>query len=66
VPDQVALDLIGFAGKIGKSGKRPRFRFLPNHRRVTNYLAELDTALELTGQDAAGWLTKKTRFGDRR
>jgi hypothetical protein len=27
VPDSDALELIGFSGKIGALGKRPRFRF---------------------------------------
>jgi hypothetical protein len=27
VPDDVALELIEFPGKLGKTGKRPRFRF---------------------------------------
>jgi hypothetical protein len=60
VHDQVALDLIGFAGKIGKSGKRPRFRFSPHHKRVTTYLAEIDAALTAVGEDEA-WLEKKNR-----
>ncbi len=56
----VALDLIGFAGKIGKSGKRPRFRFLPHYQRVTTYLAEIDAALTTIGNDGT-WLVRKHR-----
>jgi hypothetical protein len=55
--DALQLQLIGFAGKIGKSGKRPRFRFLPVHQRATAYL-EIDTALQTVGQ-SADWLRKK-------
>jgi hypothetical protein len=60
VADPLALDLIGFPGKVGKSGKRPRFRFSPHHKRVTTFLAEIDRALQATGRDA-GWLGKKNR-----
>lgn len=57
VEDAAALELIGFAGKIGKSGKRPRFRFGPHHKRMTTFLAEIDTALQAMGQGAS-WLHK--------
>jgi hypothetical protein len=62
VADAVALELIGFAGKIGKSGKRPRFRFGPRHKRVTVFLAEIDTALQASGTSPA-WLHTKDRSG---
>jgi hypothetical protein len=60
VPDAEALDLLGFAGKIGASGTRPRFRFSPLQRRLTTFLAEIDTTLEAAGHDR-GWLHKKIR-----
>jgi len=60
VDDPVALELIGFAGKIGKAGKRPRFRFLPHHQRVTTYLAEIDAALTTIREDGT-WLVRKQR-----
>ena len=60
VADADALQLMGFAGKIGKSGKRPRFRFLPAHKRATAFLVEIDIALEASGQSAE-WLHRKIR-----
>src|SRR5450631_1248974 len=60
VPDAQALELLEFAGKIGKSGKRPRFRFGPHQKRVTTDLSEIDAALASAGQDPA-WLTKQSR-----
>jgi hypothetical protein len=60
VADADALQLIGFAGKIGKSGKRPRFRFLPAHKRATVFLVEIDIALEASGQSNE-WLHRKIR-----
>ncbi len=58
VPDPVALELIGFAGKIGKSGKRPRFRFLPTHQEATSFMAEIDAALA-AGAQTVDWLHTK-------
>jgi hypothetical protein len=60
VSDADALELIEFAGKLGKSGKRPRFRFSRHQKRLTSYLMEIDTALVDAGLDAA-WLKKQTR-----
>ena len=60
VPDAMALELIEFPGKIGASGKRPRFRFVTSQRRITAYLAELDSALVAAGHDPA-WLHRKNR-----
>ena len=59
-PDATALELIEFPGKIGASGKRPRFRFVTSQRRITAYLAELDSALVAAGHDQA-WLHRRTR-----
>jgi hypothetical protein len=33
------LELIKFPGKLGKEGKRPRFRFTTQQQRITSYLA---------------------------
>jgi len=60
VPDSMALDLIGFAGKMGKSGKRPRFRFSPLQRRATSWLSEIAAALAPAGEDP-GWLHRESR-----
>ncbi len=67
VPDAVALELIEFPGKLGASGKRPRFRFTTRQQRITSYLAEIDAALDAAQEDAS-WLHRKiaTRPFDRR
>jgi hypothetical protein len=60
VADALALDLIGYAGRLGASGKRPRFRFTTRQRRVVSYLPEIDAALSGAGVDP-GWLHRKNR-----
>jgi hypothetical protein len=60
VPNAQALELLEFAGKIGQSRKRPRFRFSPHQKRLTTYLAEIDAALSAAGEEPA-WLAKKNR-----
>jgi hypothetical protein len=49
IPDATALKLIEFSGKLGASGKRPRFRFTTRQRRITSYLPEIDAALAAAG-----------------
>jgi hypothetical protein len=58
IPDATALELIEFPGKLGKEGKRPRFRFTSRQQRITSYLPEIDEALKATGQDKA-WLHRE-------
>jgi hypothetical protein len=41
IPDAMALELIEFPGKLGASGKRPRFRFTTRQQRITSYLPEI-------------------------
>jgi hypothetical protein len=60
IPDAAALGLIEFAGKMGKLGARPRFRFGPHQRQLTAYLAEIDAAMTILGEDP-GWLGKRNR-----
>jgi hypothetical protein len=60
VSDAEALDLIGFPGKLGKSGKRPRFRFVTKQERLLSYLVEVDGALLASGHDHA-WLRRRIR-----
>lgn len=55
VPDATALELIEFPGKLGKEGKRPRFRFTTRQQRITSYLPEIDAALAAAGKEVA-WL----------
>ena len=50
VPDAAALELIEFPGKLGASGKRPRFRFTTRQRRITSYLSEINAALAAAGE----------------
>ncbi len=58
VSDATALELIEFPGKLGASGKRPRFRFTTHQQRITSYLPEIDAALAAAGKDA-GWLHRR-------
>jgi hypothetical protein len=60
VPDATALELIEFPGKLGKEGKRPRFRFTTRQLRITSYLPEIDAALPAAGKDQT-WLHRKIR-----
>ena len=58
VPDAIALELIEFPGKLGKEGKRPRFRFTTRQQRIASYLPEIDAVLAATGNDQT-WLHRK-------
>lgn len=58
IPDATALELIEFPGKLGKAGKRPRFRFTTRQQRITSYLPAIEEALEAIGKDQA-WLHRK-------
>jgi len=58
VPDDVALVLIDYQGKIGKSGMRPRFRFSTRQQRISAYLPEIDRALSAAGRDPH-WLRRR-------
>jgi hypothetical protein len=49
VSDAEALDLIAFPGKPGKSGNRPRFRFITKQARLVSHLLEVDGALAAVG-----------------
>jgi hypothetical protein len=55
VPDGTALELIEFPGKLGASGKRPRFRLTTRQQRITSYLPEIDATLAAAGKDQS-WL----------
>ena len=60
VSDEQALRLIQYPGQIGRTGKRPRFRFTTRQARISGLLAELDTALEAAGKSPA-WLHGASR-----
>jgi hypothetical protein len=61
IPDATALELIGFAGKIGKSGKRPRFRLNTHQVELLEYLQELDRTAETAHGSASRWLNNRQR-----
>ena len=58
MPDSAALVPLDYSGKIGASGKRPRFRFLPHQKQITSYLKEIDVATT-GGGEVVSWLPKK-------
>ena len=60
VPDAEALGLIGYPGKIGSSGKRPRFRLTTHQTKLAGYLPEIEAALEAAGLMPA-WLLQRNR-----
>ena len=61
VPDEQALELIGFVGKIGKSGKRPRFRLSTSQVKTLEWLLEIDRAAGATHGNAGAWLRRRGR-----
>ncbi len=58
--DAEALNLIEFPGKLGNSGKRPKFRLVTKQQRLLSYPAEVDGALLASGHDRA-WLHRRVR-----
>jgi hypothetical protein len=61
VPDAQALELIGYPGKLGRDGKRPRFRLTTRQAKLLGYLLEIDHALRAVNLDPAVWLHRKQR-----
>ena len=60
IPDADALAMIGYPGKIGPSGKRPRFRLTTRQTRLARYLSEIEAALQAAGE-APTWLQRRNR-----
>jgi hypothetical protein len=54
IPAADALELIGYPGKIGASGKRPRFRLSTRQTRLAAYLPEIEAALHAIGERQPG------------
>jgi hypothetical protein len=54
------LELSGYAGNIGKAGKRPRFRLSSRQTRLAAYLPEIEAALQTIGEGPA-WLHRRNR-----
>ncbi len=59
VPDAQALELIDYPGKIGREGKRPRFRLSPRQQKALAYLLEIDQALRAVRGEPGPWLRRK-------
>jgi hypothetical protein len=64
VPDDQALELIAYDGKLPDSGKRPRFRLSSAQAEVVSSLVESDIALTAAAMDAE-WLHKPMADTDR-
>jgi hypothetical protein len=58
--DAEGLELIGYAGKIGGSGKRPRFRLSTRQTHLASYLSAIAAALQSIGEEPA-WLHRRNR-----
>jgi len=61
VPDALALELIGFAGKLGRDGKRPRFRLSTRQVKTLGYLEEIDHTARILHGDVGRWLRRRQR-----
>jgi hypothetical protein len=61
VPDAQALELISFPGKLGRNGKRPRFRLTTRQAKLLGCLLEIDQALRVIDLDPVVWLHHKQR-----
>jgi hypothetical protein len=61
VPDATALELIGFSGQLGKSGKRPRFRLNTQQVQLLEYLQELGRTADTAHGSASAWLNRRQR-----
>ena len=61
VSDEQALVLIGFDGRIGKSGKRPRFRLSTSQVRILEWLLEVSRVVGTMHGDAGTWLHRRNR-----
>lgn len=59
--DEQALELIGFAGKAGKSGKRPRFRLNTSQIKTLEWPLEIDRAVAATRGNSSAWLGSRNR-----
>jgi len=60
IPDPDVLELIGYAGTIGETGKRPRFRLSSRQTHLAAYLPEIEAALQTIGEGPA-WLRRRNR-----
>ncbi|MEA2729976.1 MAG: hypothetical protein QOD93_4262 [Acetobacteraceae bacterium] len=58
IPDEEALELVGFEGKLPTTSRRPRFKLSPEQERTVSTLPEIDTALSAAGFDGS-WLSRK-------
>ncbi|HET7884406.1 MAG TPA: hypothetical protein VFL55_26190 [Acetobacteraceae bacterium] len=58
ISDATALELIDYPGKLGTSGKRPRFRFTTHQQRITAYLVAIENELANTGTELS-WLHRR-------
>jgi hypothetical protein len=64
VPDDQALELIAYEGKLPTTGKRPRFKLSSTQAEIVSSLVEIDIALTAAGMDAE-WLRKPMSDTDR-
>ena len=61
VADAQALELIGYPGKLGRDGKRPRFRLTTLQAKRLGFLLEIDRALRAINLDPIVWIHRKQR-----
>jgi hypothetical protein len=59
VPDEQALELISYEGKLPTTGRRPRFRLSAGQARTVSTMLEVDSAFATAGIDPA-WLHRRS------
>jgi hypothetical protein len=64
VPNDQAMELVGYEGKLPTTERRPRFRLSPEEARIVATLLELDSDLATAGLDPS-WLRKQSGMGSR-
>jgi hypothetical protein len=60
IPDANALEVIGYPGKIGTTGKRPRFRLSTRQTKLALHLPGIEAALQAIGEPPS-WLRRRNR-----
>ena len=59
VPNDQALELVGYEGKLPTTDRRPRFKLSTEQARIVATLLEVDSALATAGLDPS-WLDKRS------
>jgi hypothetical protein len=61
IPDEQALALIDYPGRMPSSGKRPRFRPTTKQAKRLAFLREIELNLQIIFGEARSWLVRRQR-----